>query len=129
MTKPTLVLDFDGVVHSNTSGWTGPSEVNDPPVDGAIEFIIAASKYFTVAIFSSRSNAEGGIDAMFDWLKNHWIDYGYDDAGNWAIFNAIQWPTAKPAAFLTIGDRYICFDGSWPDPASLLAFKPWRSPG
>ena len=129
MTKPTLVLDFDGVVHSNTSGWADPTVIPDPPVDGAIEFIIAASDHFTVVIFSSRSDEPGGREAMFEWLKDHWIDYGFTEPQPWEKFNAIEWPTAKPAAFLTIGDRYICFDGSWPDPVSLLAFKPWRPPG
>jgi len=48
MTKPTLVLDLYGVVHSNTSGGADPTVISDPPVDGAIEFIIAASDHFMV---------------------------------------------------------------------------------
>src|SRR5712671_1687934 len=100
MSRPILCLDFDGVIHSYTSGWKGADKVPDPPVEGAIEFIITASEHFTIAIFSSRSNQSGGIAAMYDWLKDHWIDYGHavPATGRWEIFNAIQWPKEKPPA-------------------------------
>ena len=42
MTKPILCLDFDGVIHSYTSGWKGARIILDPPVPGALDFILAA---------------------------------------------------------------------------------------
>jgi hypothetical protein len=38
MTKPILCLDFDGVIHSYSSGWKGADVIPDPPVEalGAI---------------------------------------------------------------------------------------------
>ena len=30
--KKTVVFDFDGVIHSYTSGWKGESVITDPPV-------------------------------------------------------------------------------------------------
>ena len=37
--KPTVVFDFDGVIHSYTSGWKGTTEIPDPPVPGIQEAI------------------------------------------------------------------------------------------
>ena len=37
--KPTVVFDFDGVIHSYTSGWKGTTEIPDPPVPGIREAI------------------------------------------------------------------------------------------
>ena len=32
--KKTVVFDFDGVIHSYTSGWKGATIIPDPPVEG-----------------------------------------------------------------------------------------------
>ena len=66
--KPILCLDFDGVIHSYESGWQGPDSIPDPPVEGALAFIVAALATFDVQIYSTRSHQPGGIDAMKDWL-------------------------------------------------------------
>ena len=62
--KPILCLDFDGVIHSYTSRWQGAGVIPDPPVDGAIAFMLGALDRFDVVIFSSRSNQPGGLSAM-----------------------------------------------------------------
>jgi len=73
MGKPILCLDFDGVLHSYTSGWKGASVIPDPPVPGAIAFLREAVKSFEVHIFSSRSCQDGGGYAMRAWLGDHII--------------------------------------------------------
>lgn len=35
--KGTVVFDFDGVIHSYTSGWQGEGVANDPIVPGMAE--------------------------------------------------------------------------------------------
>ena len=123
MSKPILCLDFDGVLHSYASGWKGAGIIPDPPVPGAIDFLREAVKHFRVAIFSSRSHQPGGLEAMQNWLIYH-SEIGFRDA----IFPEIEWPTEKPAAFITLDDRAITFTGEWPSIDSLLAFKPWNKP-
>ena len=36
---PILCIDFDGVLHSYSSGWKGARNIPDPPVTGAIEWL------------------------------------------------------------------------------------------
>jgi len=118
-----LCLDFDGVIHSYTSGWRGAGIIPDPPVPGALDFIKDATGEFEVHIFSSRSGLEGGMKAMQSWLE---VVAGekYGMLPFW--LDLIKWPTEKPPAFLTIDDRAITFTGEWPDMEMLKKFKPWN---
>lgn len=72
--KPILCLDFDGVIHSYSSGWQGAAVIPDAPVTGAMRFIWDATDHFRVAIYSSRSGQRGGIKAMQRWLNKHFRD-------------------------------------------------------
>lgn len=78
MNKPILCLDFDGVIHSYTSGWKGPRTIPDDPVPGAIEFLVEALQHFRVAIYSSRSHYWFGRRAMKKWLEYHATDWFFD---------------------------------------------------
>lgn len=125
--KPILCVDFDGVIHSYTSGWQGADVVLDPPVDGAIQFLTAAVEMFEVHVFSSRSNQRGGMRAMKSWLEKEFMNYWgahpvlADDA-----FSEIKWPKTKPPALVTLDDRAMHFTGSWPELETIANFKPWN---
>lgn len=123
--KPILVLDFDGVIHSYDSGWKGADVIPDPPVPGAIAFILQALKFYRVCIFSSRSNQRGGISAMTRWLNEHGGQCWHETPDGPGL-EAVEFPVTKPAAFLSIDDRALTFTGVWPDPQELLSFKPWN---
>lgn len=123
--KPILCLDFDGVLHSYTSGWKGAEVVADPPVSGAMEFLAEAVKAFTVHIHSSRSHQDGGIQAMQDYVGMH-LRCTFDTDEAFQIYNLLEWPTHKPSAMLTIDDRAITFTGVWPTLDELFAFRPWN---
>lgn len=128
--KPILCLDFDGVIHSYESGWKGAHIIPDPPVPGAIDFLRRAVKVFEVHIFSSRSNQDGGAVAMRTWLGKYIMAEEPDiimQDPPW--FAEIKWPTEKPPALVTLDDRAITFEGTWPTLEYLAAFVPWNKRG
>lgn len=153
MGKPILCLDFDGVIHSYSSGWKGAAVIPDPPVPGALEFIREAVEHFDVQIFSSRSHQWGGKRAMKRWLREHYREMFWslsevqkaaadlpvswthcdidEDAWEWGahIVQRIGFPWFKPPAMVTLDDRAITFTGTWPALADLSGFKPWNKRG
>lgn len=141
-TNPIICFDFDGVLHSYTSGWRGADIIPDPPVEGAIKFLIDLVKLdkYSVHIYSSRSNQEGGIEAMYEWLYIYLQEYYADKyrpiSTSGAISNAesilkkIKFPVSKPPALVTIDDRVICFEGHFEGLMyQIQTFKPWNKKG
>lgn len=115
---PIVAFDFDGVIHSYSSGWKGATEISDPPVPGIKEAIEALkANGFKVIIHSSRCGHDGGRVAIFKWLRA----YGMAD-----LFELDEVTDSKPPAIVTVDDRCICFDGK---PETLLEkvrdFTPW----
>ena len=112
--RPILIVDFDGVLHSYSSGWKGIDVIPDPPVPGAQEFTKNALAHFRIAVFSSRSEKPEGIQAMQTWMEQHQFPV-----------SELEFPITKPPAFLTLDDRGWQFNGSFPDVQELLDFIPW----
>lgn len=141
MKHPILCLDFDGVIHSYTSGWKGADVIPDPPVPGAMKFLRDASQHFDVQIFSSRSHQAGGVQAMADYIVKHMAAWMLDEdargdlssrradiSAEEFLANELSFPLEKPPAMVTIDDRALTFSGNWADydPQDLLNFKPWN---
>lgn len=84
-TRPTLALDFDGVLHSYRSGWQGARNIPDEPVLGSMFFVLRASHYFRIAIFSSRSRHWGGRKAIKQWLEGSLAIAGHTIDGRHAL--------------------------------------------
>lgn len=115
--RKLICLDFDGVLHNYQSGWRGADVICDGPVPGAQAFVqrlLLAG--FDVAIFSSRSNQEGGVGAMMAWCRK----YGFPEG--------VTFPTEKPPAHVHIDDRAIQFTGDFDaiSTSALEGFKPWN---
>lgn len=92
MSKPKIVLDWDGVIHGYQSGWKGAAILPDPPVPGALEFIVRALDRFEVNILSSRSHQWGGRAAMKRWLYEQYVALGgCDPQGGQFDFDVPDW--------------------------------------
>ena len=150
--RPILVLDFDGVLHSYTSGWQGARSIPDLPVPGAMAFLENTVDRFTVKILSSRSHQWGGRGAMKKWLVHHMtghllqvpafrsyrdkfdgdIDYpmcAMEEKAARQIINKIGFPLFKPPATVTLDDRALTFTGTFPQIHEIREFTPWNRKG
>jgi len=120
-----LLVDFDGCIHSYSSGWKGVDIIPDPPVPGVFEWLETALIYFDVMIYSARSIEEAGRVAMHNYI----IKWAGKDS---TIASRVSFPRTKPRAFLTIDDRCLQFKGNWSDPQfdpqKLMRFKSWYQP-
>ena len=112
--KPTVVFDFDGVIHSYKSGWKGIDIIPDPPVKGIKELIDELRKEFNIVIVSTRCSTNEGILAVNKYLRKYDI-------------NVDKVQMDKPPAICYVDDRAIKFD---PKNISILfdeikGFKNW----
>lgn len=120
-----ICIDFDGVIHQYKSPWTEKFLIEDGPIPGAFEWLkeLIDSEDFRPVIYSSRSvgkskNDRTGIDAMKHWFSKHGFPFEY--------LQRLDFPTQKPAAWLTIDDRAMCFEGFYPSLSEMERFKPWN---
>ena len=139
--KPTLCIDFDGVIHSYEKGWQGGVIYGDA-TPGFFQWAEGAGKKFELVVYSSRSKDDSGILDMRMWLSTKAREAGLHDTpsddGSLRLLNAkaanvtvLKFAHEKPAAWLTIDDRAVQFRGDWTDPQlepdAMLAFKPWMA--
>lgn len=114
--KPTVVFDFDGVIHSYRQGWMGEACIPDPPVPGIKEAIeTLRSEGYRVVVVSTRCRSGTGMSAVTKYLDDNGI--GVDDV-----------LAEKPPAVCYIDDRAICFRGDASVvPEQVRRFKSWLS--
>ena len=116
--KPTVVFDFDGVIHSYVTGWQGAEIIPDPPVPLIQEEIARIrSDGYKVVVVSTRCAYPEGLVAVKNYLDENGI-----------VVDDVQ--KEKPPALVYIDDRAIRFDGN---PKGLLEkiqqFRPWQEGG
>lgn len=93
MSRLTIAVDFDGVIHTYDRGWQD-GEIYGELVPGAREALSLLAQRFRLVVFTARYD----LDAVRDWLKQKHIDQFFKDVTN-----------KKPAAYAYLDDRAIRF--------------------
>lgn len=123
MSKPageryTVAVDFDGVLHSYTSPWVNAETIPDPPVAGAMDWLVKIAEDFDVVIFTTRGKTVAGQIAVSDWLERHGVEP-----------KLVKIITAeKPPALVYLDDRAYRFEGpgTFPSAEQIHRAKPWN---
>lgn len=127
---PTLCIDFDGVIHSYDEGWQD-GRIYGGVVPGFFEWAETATKQFKLVIYSSRSKDPDLLQQMTTWMYVQQREWWASTEPSGPPVAEFTFASEKPAAWLTIDDRAICFIGDWsaPElrPSAMRAFKPWNA--
>lgn len=109
--KPTLLIDFDGVLHTY-HGWVKDVPLGRP-IDKARAALWQLEPKYRLLCFTSRTNTE----EIRAWLRRHG-------------FPEMRITNIKEPAHLIIDDRTICFQGVWTDDllTRITSFTPHWSP-
>lgn len=111
----TVAVDFDGVLHSYTTPWSGADSCPDPPVPGAIEWLNSIAAKFEVVVLTTRGDQEGGNTAVRAWLREH----GYTGPD-------LRVTSQKVPALVYIDDRAYRFEGdNFPTADEVHRLIPW----
>lgn len=111
---PTVVFDFDGVIHSYRSGWKGPSVIPDPVVPGIADAIKELRERYLVVVVSTRCADPEGKKAVENYLTTNQI-----------VVDGVL--AEKPPALCYVDDRAICFRGNAQKLVSQIeSFKTWQ---
>lgn len=109
-----ISFDFDGVIHSYTSGWKGADVIPDFPVKGIKKVLEELkAKDYVIGIVSSRAIIIEGKAAIEKYMARYELPYDFVTS-------------EKVPSIVLVDDRTISFDG---DTSTLVekieAFKPW----
>jgi hypothetical protein len=126
--RPTLCIDFDGVIHDYRHGWKDGVIYGDV-TPGFFDWAEIAARQFTLVVYSSRSKDPALAAAMREWIEAKQQEWAR--AKRIVEVPMFSFTAEKPAAFLTIDDRCMCFAGDWSAPELapdfLRAFEPWMN--
>jgi hypothetical protein len=110
----SISLDFDGVLHDYSNGWTGYVPQGEP-VPGAVAFAYwLADQNIDIIISSCRAYTQIGRLAIRDWLDKHGFPSEF-----------IHITCEKPHAEWYLDDRGIRFDGNFDLVRIKMEHQPW----
>lgn len=112
----TIAIDFDGVLHLYSSGWTGV-EPTDDPVPGAQRFMERLIKRgYTPVVYSARALEKDGVEEIRLWLAKH-------------DFPRVKVTSDKIPALLYLDDRGLRFEGDFDEVMAFIDqgdLDPWH---
>lgn len=94
--RPTIAIDFDGVLHAYSKGWLDGSCYDDPN-DGTAAALRELRLRYRLVVLTARHD----LDAVRTWLLKHGLLHFFEDITN-----------RKPAAAVYLDDRALKFT-SW----------------
>lgn len=98
----TICFDFDGVIHSCTSGWTSHADIPDEPVKNIDKLLKALNTSgWRIVIFSARCEKIEGTIAIWEWLTKNGL----------SNFIVGVYGKKPPAKIYVVNDRVIKFNG------------------
>jgi hypothetical protein len=121
--KPTLAVDFDGVLHAYTTPWEATHVIPDTPVvddetgESAIAWLLRMTESFQVVVHTARAADASGELAIRLWLA----DNGYDGP-------PLRVTAVKPPALAYVDDRGWRFEGRFPTEDEIRAVRQWNLP-
>jgi len=106
MSKKTICVDFDGVIHLYSKGFQKENSCYDEEVEGAIESLVRLVKRgYKVVVLTARTDFNPVIA---------WLDQEFRKKNEDFVMSDIEVTNVKPIAIAYIDDRAIRFT-NWKD--------------
>jgi hypothetical protein len=112
----TVAVDFDGVVHAYSKGWSDGT-IYDEPLPGAFDALRSLMERYAVFIFTTRD-----VASVADWISDHSgiRTTNLEPPKFWNGRNELLVTNRKYPAIAYIDDRGIRFE-SWTQALADLA--------
>lgn len=122
MSKETVCVDFDGVIHEYISPWTTPLIISDNIIPGAAKFLYDCCEEFNIVIHSTRCKDSSAILRMIDWLRVQ-LSKELTDKEVLQVMTNLTFNYEKVKAIIYIDDRGYRFEGRFPTVDEIKELK------
>lgn len=103
MTKKTICIDFDGVIHAYSKGWHDGT-IYDTPTMGVWGVLEKLSQDYKIVVLTARARTIKQQLEIKGWLSAYDLLQFVDAVTN-----------IKPAAVAYIDDKAVSYTGNWND--------------